>query len=364
MKISFIMPGSTRFPVGGYKVVFEYANHLTDRGHTVTVVMPALLDPAVSLPERIYHAGRYLLWRATGLFGPQRWFRLRPEIKLQWVPSLRERYIPPADAIVAIAWLPAEFVGSYSKDRGQKFYLIQSYETWWGPEARVRATWQLPLRKIVIAKWLSEIAESMGQTATYIPNGLDFTAFGCDVPVTLRNQPSVVMLYHKGEWKGSMDGLQALELARRVVPDLTATLFGVYRQPPHLPDWARYVRNPAQSELRRIYNHAAIFLSPSRTEGWPLPPAEAMMCGATLVCTDIGGHREYAQHELNALLAPPGDPEALAAALVRVLSNNSLRQSLAERARRDISRFTWSAAVDRFEEELRHAQVNIEPHGD
>ena len=76
------------------------------------------------------------------------------------------------------------------------------------------------------------------------------------------------------------------------------------------------------------------------------------MCGAALVCTNIGGHVEYAEHESNALLAPARDPDKLAEALIRMLREHDLRQSLAEKALRDISRFTWSSATDRFEAAL------------
>jgi glycosyltransferase involved in cell wall biosynthesis len=353
MNITFVLPGSARFPVGGYKVVYEYSNHLSDRGHAVTVIHPALLDPTVSWPEKIYHSGRYILWGVTRRFGPQEWFDVSPAVGLKWVPSLREAYIPQGDVIVATGWPTAEFVATYSADKGQKYYLLQSYETWWGTEPRVRSTWRLPLRKIVIARWLRDIAEDMGETVGYIPNGLDFQAFGCDVPTSERRRPSIMMLYHKLEGKGSADGLRALELARQTTPDLTATLFGVFRAPDRFPSWITYVRNPSQAELRKIYNQSKVFLAPSWAEGWDLPAAEAMMCGTALVCTNIGGHREYAVHEENALMAEPKTPEALAAALVRVLSDDWLRQSLAERALKDISRFTWAAAVDRFEAVLR-----------
>lgn len=76
------------------------------------------------------------------------------------------------------------------------------------------------------------------------------------------------------------------------------------------------------------------------------------MCGAALVCTDIGGHREYAEHERNALMAPPRSPQQLGEALARILTDDGLRQRLAEQALVDISRFTWKAATDRLEATL------------
>jgi hypothetical protein len=225
MKITFILPGSSRIPMGGYKVVFEYANCLSERGHAVTIIHPAHLNEKAVWEEKLYHDVRYVLWRATGQFGPQGWFKLRPKVRMVWVHSLRERNIPSGDAVVATGWPTAEYVATYGADKGRKFYLLQHYETWWGPEERVRATWRLPLRKIVIAHWLEDIARELGETSTYIPNGLDFNAFGCDVPISQRLCPNVLMLSHALEWKGTADGMMAMKIARLAVPDLTATGF-------------------------------------------------------------------------------------------------------------------------------------------
>ena len=278
-------------------------------------------------------------------------------MQLKWVPTLREANIPDGDVIVATGWPTAEYTAGYSASKGRKYYLVQHYETWWGPEARVRATWQLPLHKIVIARWLEKIANDLGETATYIPNGLDFKAFGYDVPFSNRGR-HVAMLFHKYEWKGSADGLKALQIAHQDVPGLTATLFGVSRRPTGLPSWISYFQNPPQPRLRQLYNEAAVFVSPSWTEGWGLTASEAMMSGAALVCTNISGHREYAVDGRNAVLVPARAPEALAAALVQILMDNALRQSLAATALADISRFTWKASVDAFEATLLNADVS------
>jgi glycosyltransferase involved in cell wall biosynthesis len=349
MKITFLLPGSSRVPVGGYKVVFEYANNLSQRGHQVSIVHPAILDLTGNFLDKTYHYARYALWGTTHAFGPDRWFTLRNEVKILWVPSLNQEHVPDADVVIATGWPTAEFAAEYPTSKGRKFYLLQHLENWWGPDNRVRATWKLPLHKIVIARWLRDLAIEMREQATYIPNGLDFEAFGCDMPVNFRTEPKALMLFHTWEWKGSSDGLKALEIARREIPNLEATLFGVPAAPAKLPPWITYERNPRQKRLRQLYNQTTVFLAPSWAEGWPLPPAEAMMCGAALVCTNIGGHQEYAIHEHNALLAPARDPEALGSALVRIIKDFSLRARLAETAVEEISQFTWTRATDRFE---------------
>jgi glycosyltransferase involved in cell wall biosynthesis len=352
MAVTFVLAGASRVPAGGHRVIFEYANHLTYRGHNVSVVHAAQADPLASTAKKAYAAAGFQLRSATNDFGPQSWFRLWPTIKLLWVPSVDEQHIPPADVIVATNWATAEAVASYAKDKGHKFYLLQKDESSSAPEERVRATWKLPLQKIVVARWLKELAAEMGESAAYIPNGMDFDAFGCDIPVRERTRPTVSMWYDPFVWKGAEDGIKALRMAQRALPGLQATLFGTSPAPKGLPNGIKYLRQPPQTELRQIYNQSAAFLAPSWKEGWPLAPAEAMTCGAALVCTDIPGHNEYAVHERNSFMAKPQDPQSLAEALIRMLREKTLRFRLAEQALSDIHRFTWEEAADRVETEF------------
>ena len=173
-----------------------------------------------------------------------------------------------------------------------------------------------------------------------------------DLDPVSRSPYRVMMLYHELEWKGSADGLMALRFAQQQIPALEVELFGVHAIPNDLPPWIRYHRNPSQGDLRRLYNHAAVFIAPSWTEGWGLPASEAMMCGAALVATDIKGHREFAIHGQNALLSPPRQPAALAANIIRVVQDQELRIQLSRAGNRHIQKFTWNTAVDAFEAAL------------
>jgi len=264
------------------------------------------------------------------------------------VRTLAERYIPDADIIIATAWRTAEWVAEYGSRKGTKYYLIQHFEDWSGSSESVLQTWRLPLRKIVIAKWLGKIVEDLGRDYAYIPNGLDFSRFGLDVPIEARDPLQVMMLYHTEPWKGSREGLQAMELIRRQYPRLRVTMFGVPAGDA-LPHWVDYHRTPTQSKLRSLYNAAAIFLAPSWTEGWGLPASEAMMCGAAVVATDIGGHREFAHDGITAMLAAPKDPRALAEKVIALMEHPRKRLELAQAGHQNIQQFTWQRACDRLE---------------
>jgi glycosyltransferase involved in cell wall biosynthesis len=72
-----------------------------------------------------------------------------------------------------------------------------------------------------------------------------------------------------------------------------------------------------------------------------------------LVSTDNGGVREYAEHEVTALLSPPKNPEALAQNIVRLLENDDLRIRIAKAGHERIQQFTWERSTDLLEQFLK-----------
>jgi len=353
-RITFVLPGYPWKPVGGYRVVYEYANYLAEQGFEVAVVHPRRLRQPVSMTISPFKTIRQAAGRLRDVLVHPRvtWQRIDPRVRMVFVPELLERYIPDGDAVVATAWQTAEYVNEYPQYKGRKFYLIQHYEVWSGPKERVDATWRFPMKKIVISKWLYELGIQLGIPANdleHIPNGIDHSKFRVTRPIEERPK-RVAMLYHSAEWKGCADGLKALEAARSACPDIRAVLFGAgSRRPALLPKWADYVPNPPQHILvNDIYNGSSVYLCPSWTEGWSLPPAEAMACGCAVVSTDNGGIRDYAVHGETALLSPPREPAALAENLIQVLKDDKLRLQLARAGNSSIRRFTWESAGDRL----------------
>jgi glycogen(starch) synthase len=87
----------------------------------------------------------------------------------------------------------------------------------------------------------------------------------------------------------------------------------------------------SRAALRDEYRTADVTLFPVVwTEPFGLVPLEAMACACPVVATGQGGSGEYLVDNANALLHPPGDPAALAAAVQRLADDTALRRRLVE----------------------------------
>jgi len=110
-------------------------------------------------------------------------------------------------------------------------------------------------------------------------------------------------------------------------------------------------------ELVHNLRSAELAVVPSLFEGFSLPLVEAMACATAVVATTGGALPEVAGADGHAaLLVPPGDPQALAAAIGRVLDDATLRARLGAAGReRVVDRFTWRAAAAHTADVYRRA---------
>jgi len=97
-----------------------------------------------------------------------------------------------------------------------------------------------------------------------------------------------------------------------------------------------------------LLREATVFAYPSRYEGFGLPPIEAMAAGIPVVATSAGSLPEVCGD--GADLVPPQDPEALAAALGRVLAERAHRDALVDRGHRVAAGYDWDVTAARFAE--------------
>ncbi|HEY7834444.1 MAG TPA: glycosyltransferase family 1 protein [Ktedonobacterales bacterium] len=95
----------------------------------------------------------------------------------------------------------------------------------------------------------------------------------------------------------------------------------------------------AEADKPLLYSAASCFVYPSLYEGFGLPPLEAMACGAPVICSERTSLPEVVGRA--GILVNPEDPDALGAAMRRVLTSAELRDDLRARALAHVKRFTW-----------------------
>ena len=350
MRVTFVTPGLT--PSGGTRVVVEFANRLADRGHNVAIV---------GLDTRDHTMHR----------------ELRSDVRWLQVASAGGRYLsatnamagvrlalaaPSSDVIVATytpTVLPA-LIASRVLRRGKAVWLHQDFPEQFSDRPLFR--WLLSSapprfdKVVTISKWMADnISEISGARATLVGEGIShpelflrqqWSGPGCPSPV-------VTSVCDPRPWKGLEDLVAAFDIARNRVQELRATILSSSNRPAWIPEWLEWLPASDRGELAGNIARSTLFVSSSWTEGFGLPPLEAMACGVPVLLTDSGGVRDYARHMDNCVMTPPRDPNALASRMVELLSSRNTLTRIAQAGRETARSFTWDGPAQRFENVLQ-----------
>jgi glycosyltransferase involved in cell wall biosynthesis len=137
-------------------------------------------------------------------------------------------------------------------------------------------------------------------------------------------------------------------------PDATFALAGPGEPPAALAEvdggarvrWRGWLDEPAKHAALAA---ADVFVLPSTSEGLPIAILEAMTHGAAIVATRVGGVPDVLVHGEEGLIVPPGDAEALTAALTTVLSDRALAAALGAAAQRRAAEFHPERIADELD---------------
>lgn len=358
MRITFVMAHAGM--AGGVRVVAIYAQRLMRRGHTVVVVSTPV--PQLRFWDKVEFFLRGKGWPKRREDGPSQLDGTGVDHRvIDRFRPMTDADVPDADVIVATWWETAEWISRMSPRKGAKAYFIQHDETIFHHEKSVKyrertfRTWLTPMKKITISQWLVDLArERSGEEAVLIPNSVDTELFTAP-PRGKQARPTVGLLYSETPFKGCDISLRAFEKIKAVLPGARLRMFGA--EPPTgalpIPPEAEFTLNPPQEKLREIYAGCDVWMCGSRSEGFHLPPLEAMACGCPVVGTAVGGVVETVKEGVNGYVVPIGDGEALADRVLRVLRLGdgewrAMSAAAFERARA----YTWDDATKLMEAAL------------
>lgn len=351
MRITFVLRHADL--AGGVRVVATYAQRLHQRGHEVVVVSSPW--PKVHL---IDSAKSFLRGRGWPSYEPIRPSYLdQTDVKHHIIDESRPieaSDLPDADVVIATWWETAEWVAKLPASKGAKAYLIQHYEAAWGSAiSRVDDTYRLPLHKITISRWLVDLMrDKFGDpNVSHIPNSADTTYFNAP-PRSKNAVPTVGMLYASVPFKGCDVSLAAFSLAAGRVPGLRMVSFG--KEEPSLqlplPAGAQYTFSPPQDRIKEVYAQCDVWLCGSRSEGFHLPPLEAMACRCPVVSTRVGGPMDVIEQGVNGYLADVEDAAGLADGIERVVTLSETQwRKMSDAAYATANRYTWEDATDLLE---------------
>lgn len=227
-------------------------------------------------------------------------------------------------------------------------------------ERRVRHLLQSASAVTTPSRFLFEQMCPYRQDLVLLPNPLDLSKY----TFKLRKNPAPLLL-----WLRAFHDIYNPSLAVRVVsllakdfPDVRLVMIGPDKDDGSLvatkdlaqrlgvTDRVTYAGQISKDEVSRWLHEGDIFLNTPRVDNTPVSVLEAMACGLCVVSTDVGGIPYLLEHEKDAVLVPTDDPQAMAHAVHRILSDKGLAERLSQSSRCKAEQVDWKEILPKWEE--------------
>lgn len=354
LRVAMVCPYSLTIPGGVQEQALGLARALRRRGHHVRVLAPCDGPPP---DPSVIPLGRSVPTASNGSVAP-----IAPDVAaaLRTLRALRDtpydvyhlhEPLVPGPTLTTLITRPGPLVGTFHRaGRSREYDLLR-------PAVR-RLVRRLDVRCAVSEDARALAASALGGSYTVLWNGIDTEAFSGPEPWPTEG-PTVLFVGRHEPRKGLEVLLEALD---RLPPEVRVWVAGTG---PRTGDLRRrwgddprvtWLGRIDDLEKRRRMAGAHVFCAPSLGgESFGVILLEAMAAGTPVVASDLPGYRNVATHSVDALLVPPGDPAALAAAIRRVLADPDLAARLAAAGRRRAAALSMERLADRYVDLYRRA---------
>ncbi|HSV46862.1 MAG TPA: glycosyltransferase family 4 protein [Ramlibacter sp.] len=204
--------------------------------------------------------------------------------------------------------------------------------------------------------FLAEVFGRFGMGSQVVPNIVDLQRFR---PAEGRRPGGARLLVARNlePIYDNATALRAFALLCPDRPDARLTIAGSGPQEAQLralanelgvQDQVHFAGRLDRDAMAAAYREADVVLNPSLVDNMPNSLLEAMASGVPVVSTDVGGVPFIVDHERTALLVPAAAPEAMAAAVQRLLADAGLADRLRNAGLVEVQRYTWPQVAPRL----------------
>jgi glycosyltransferase involved in cell wall biosynthesis len=210
-----------------------------------------------------------------------------------------------------------------------------------------------------VTAYTTDLVRGLGLEPTdEFPAYMDFDSFLEEPPRPLPDRPRALFVGVLERYK-NVDGLAAAwRRAAPRAPEAELQLVGAGTLQPlveqlvrDLPAQTAWTARLTQREISRALDDSTALVLPSRSEGMGRVVVEAFCRGRAVVASRVGGIPDLVEDGRNGLLVHPGDLDALADALVRILTDHGLAERLGTGAA--ASAAAWTISPEEFASRLR-----------
>ena len=341
MNVTVILPPPVNKPVGGYKIIYTYIKLLVSSNNSIKVNFVYQLNLPFKKKSKILNFLKsiYFNYLNTNFYN---WFDFGNISSVRHLVGTSVKLIKNSDLIIVTAVRTAIYFKELKIDK-PTIYLIQHYEDWGIPVKKLVETYHYGYRNVVVSSWLQNILKNNNsKVSLLLPNPVD-DLFDITTPFLERNPKSIFFLYHSHKWKGCKELIESLKIVISKFPETKISCFSGTKKPVNFPKWIKFYHKPSRRKLKDLFNQHSIFISSSYSEGYGLPPAEAMACGCVVITTDSGGVNDFAENNITAFMVDsPPNPEQISNKVFYIFNHANIANKISLNGHEKISSFSWN----------------------
>jgi glycosyltransferase involved in cell wall biosynthesis len=213
---------------------------------------------------------------------------------------------------------------------------------------------------IVPSRFLRDVFIEYGVACNIVPNIIDLHRFSKQADaheVSKVGFPHIIVTRNLEPIYDVGSALKAFRQVLERMPEAHISIAGSGDERPRLESLARelgiservtFTGRLDNEHMVRLYRSADVMVNTSLVDNMPNSILEALACGIPVVSTNVGGVPYMVNHGEHALLVPPGDPQAMADAVIRLCDESQLKDRMVKAGRDLVSQYSWSNVREKW----------------